>query len=77
MLFAYELASDHAVAVNVRAVGDATGLEAMRRRLLVYARPDAEQRQVTDVLSAFTVHARTQPELAEADPSQVPRVGRA
>ena len=66
MLFAYELASDHAVAVNVRAVGDARGLEAMRRRLLAYARPDAEQRLVTDVLSAFPVHARTQPELAEA-----------
>ena len=66
MLFAYELASDHAVAVNVRVIGDATGLEALRRRLLVYARPDAEQRQVTEVLSAFTVHARTQPELVEA-----------
>ena len=44
MLFAYELASDHAVAVNVRAVGDARGLEALRRRLIAYARPDAEQR---------------------------------
>ena len=39
MLFAYELASDHAVAVNVRAVGDSRGLEAMRRRLLAYAAP--------------------------------------
>jgi TetR/AcrR family transcriptional regulator, transcriptional repressor of bet genes len=66
MLFAYELASDHAVAVNVRVIGDATGLEALRRRLLVYARPDAEQRQVTEVLTAFTVHARTQPALAQA-----------
>ena len=66
MLFAYELASDHAVSVNVRAIGDATGLEALRRRLLIYARPDAEQRQVTEVLSAFPVHARTQPELVEA-----------
>ena len=66
MLFAYELASDHAVAVNVRAVGDARGLEALRRRLIAYARPDAEQRQVMEVLSAFAVHARTQPELTEA-----------
>jgi AcrR family transcriptional regulator len=66
MLFAYELASDHAVAVNVRVIGDATGLEALRRRLLIYARPDAEQRQVTEVLTAFTVHARTQPALVEA-----------
>ena len=66
MLFAYELARDHAVSVNVRAIGDASGLEALRRRLLVYTRPDAEQRQVTEVLSAFTVHARTQPELIEA-----------
>ena len=66
MLFAYELASDHAVSVNVRAIGDAKGLEALRRRLLVYARPDAEQRQVMEVLSAFAVHARTQPELTEA-----------
>jgi TetR/AcrR family transcriptional repressor of bet genes len=66
MLFAYELASDHAVAVNVRVIGDATGLEALRRRLLIYARPDSEQRQVTEVLTAFTVHARTQPALVEA-----------
>jgi len=66
MLFAYELASDHAVAVNVRAVDDARGLEAVRRRLIAYARPDAEQRQVTEVLSAFPVHARTQPDLVEA-----------
>ena len=62
MLFAYELASDHAVSVNVRAIGEAKGLEALRRRMLVYARPDAEQRQVTEVLSALQVHARTQPE---------------
>lgn len=66
MLFAYELASDHAVSVNVRAIGDARGLEALRRRLIAYARPDAEQRQVMEVLSAFAVHARTQPELTEA-----------
>ncbi len=66
MLFAYELASDHAVSVNVRAIGDATGLEALRRRLMIYSRPDAEQRQVTEVLTAFTVHARTQPALAQA-----------
>ncbi len=66
MLFAYELASDHAVSVNVRAVGDARRLEALRRRLIAYARPDAEQRQVMEVLSAFAVHARTQPELTAA-----------
>ena len=66
MLFAYELASDHAVSVNVKAIGDAQGLEALRRRLLIYARPDVEQRQVTEVLSAFPVHARTQPDLVEA-----------
>ena len=66
MLFAYELASDHAVSVNVKAIGNARGLEALRRRMLIYARPDAEQRQVTEVLSALQVHARTQPELIEA-----------
>jgi TetR/AcrR family transcriptional repressor of bet genes len=66
MLFAYELACDHAISVNVRAIGDATGLEDLRRRLLAYAHPDPEQRLVTEVLNAFPVHARTQPELAEA-----------
>jgi TetR/AcrR family transcriptional repressor of bet genes len=66
MLFAYELACDHAISVNVRAIGDARGLEDLRRRLLAYARPDSEQRLVTEVLNAFPVHARTQPELAEA-----------
>ena len=66
MLFAYELASDPPVAVNVDAIGDATGLEALRRRLLIFARPDAGQRQVTAVLTAFTVQARTQPALAQA-----------
>jgi AcrR family transcriptional regulator len=66
MLFAYELATDHAVSVNIRAVGDARGLEALRRRMLAFARPDGEQRQVVEVLNAFAVHARTQPELTEA-----------
>jgi AcrR family transcriptional regulator len=66
MLFAYQLACDHAVAVNVRAIGDAVGLETLRRRLLAYALPDPEQRLVTEVLTAFTVRAKVQPELGDA-----------
>ena len=65
MLFAFELACDHALEVNGRVVGDATGLEIVRRLLMAYARPDEEQRLVTLVLTSFIARTRTHPELAE------------
>ena len=37
MLFAFELACDHALEVNGRGVGDATGLEIVRRMLMLRA----------------------------------------
>ena len=67
MLFAFELAYEHAVEVNNRAVGEATGLEQLRRRLCAYSRPDEEQRRVTEVLMAFIMRAKTQPDLADAE----------
>ena len=67
MLFAYELRNQITPSRSTsRAVGDAGGLEALRRRMLAYARPESEQRQVVEVLNAFAVHARTRPELTEA-----------
>ncbi len=66
MLYAFELACDHAMEVNHRVVGEAKGLEDLRRRMLAYARPDEEQRQVTEVLTAFVMRAKTQPDLADA-----------
>jgi AcrR family transcriptional regulator len=66
MLFAFELACDHAMEVNYRAQGETTGLEATRRRLLAYACPDEEQRLVFEVLIAFMARAKNHPDLAEA-----------
>jgi AcrR family transcriptional regulator len=65
MLFAFELACDHALEVNGRVVGDATGLEVVRRMLMSFVRPDEEQRLVTIVLTAFVARIPTHPELAE------------
>jgi TetR/AcrR family transcriptional regulator, transcriptional repressor of bet genes len=65
MLFAFELACDHALEVNRQATGDATGLDVLRRLLMAYARPDEEQRLVTLVLTSFIARTRTHPELAE------------
>jgi AcrR family transcriptional regulator len=59
MLLAFELAYEHAMEVNNRAVGEATGLEQLRRRLCAYSRPDEEQRQVTEVLMAVIMRAKT------------------
>ena len=64
MLFAFELACDHALEVTGRVVGDATGLEVVRRMLSAYLRPNDEQRLVTIVLTAFVARIPTHPELA-------------
>ena len=65
MLFAFELACDHALEVNGRAIGEATGLEVVRRMLMSFVRPDEERRLVTMVLTAFVARIPTHPELAE------------
>ena len=66
MLFAFELACDHALEVTGRVVGDAQGSRSCARCSRRTLRPNDEQRLVTFVLTAFVARIPTHPELARS-----------
>ena len=66
LLFAFELAARHALEVDARAMGAATGLERVRRLLLAYVRPDEEQRTVVNALLALYAMCAGLPTLQRA-----------